>query len=416
MRPLEDVRIIAIEQYGAGPWGSVHLADLGAEVIKIEDPRFGGDVGRYVPPYGEEEDSLFFEAFNRNKRSLSLDLSTPAGRQVFEDLVRVSDAVYSNLRGDVPAKMRITYDDLKHLNPAIVCCSLTGFGMTGPRQKEPGYDYVLQGLAGWMDLTGEPGGPPAKSGLSLVDYSGGFVAAISLLSGLHAARRDGVGMDCDVSLYDTAISLLNYPAAWHLNAGFIPTRTAHSAHPSLVPFQAFQAADGWLIIGCAKEKFWTRLVDVLGHSEWAADPHFKTFADRRVHKDQLIPMIEDVLARRTVDDWLADLYAAGIPCAPINDVEKALKDEHTIARGLIVETEHPRFGTVSQVASPVRVGSETPTYRRAPLRNEDMNHVLTEIASYDEADIAKLANEGAFGDEHRRSPDSPAYEVQGAAR
>lgn len=219
MKPLEDVRIIAVEQYGAGPFGSVHLADLGAEVIKIEEPRSGGDVGRYVPPYGEGEDSLFFETFNRNKRSLSLDLSTDAGRRVFEDLVKVSDVVYSNLRGDVPKKIGITYDDLKHLNPAIVCCSLTGFGMNGPRSREPGYDYVLQGLAGWMDLTGEPDGPPTKSGLSLVDYSGGFVAAISLLAGLHAARRDGVGMDCDVSLYDTAIGLLTYPAVWHLNAG-----------------------------------------------------------------------------------------------------------------------------------------------------------------------------------------------------
>ena len=162
MKPLQDVRIISLEQYGAGPFGSVHLADLGAEVIKIEDPRVGGDVGRYVPPYFEGEDSLFFETFNRNKKSLSLDIKTPEGRAVFEDLVRNADAVYSNLRGDVPEKIGITYDQLKHLNPAIVCCSLTGFGMTGPRQKEPGYDYVLQGLAGWMELTGEPDGPPTN--------------------------------------------------------------------------------------------------------------------------------------------------------------------------------------------------------------------------------------------------------------
>lgn len=415
MKPLEDVRIIAVEQYGAGPWGSVHLADLGAEVIKIEDPRFGGDVGRYVPPYCAGEDSLFFEAFNRNKRSLSLDLSTPAGRQVFEDLVRVSDVVYSNLRGDVPAKIGITYDDLKHLNPAIVCCSLTGFGMSGPRRSEPGYDYVLQGLAGWMHLTGEPDGPPTKSGLSMVDYSGGFVAAIALLSGLHAARRDGVGMDCDVSLYDTAISLLNYPAAWYLNEGFTPTRTSHSAHPSLVPFQAFEAIDGWMIVGCAKEKFWTRLVDVMGHPEWLDDPRFRTFGDRRVHKDDLIPLLEEIFAKRTVDEWLSDLYPAGIPCAPINNVEKALGEEHTAARGLIVETQHPRFGTVRQVASPVRVGNQTPTYRRAPLRNEDMAYVLEDIAKYDQAQIAHLAGDGAFGDDHRHAPASPAYEVEGAA-
>lgn len=399
MKPLEDVRIIAIEQYGAGPFGSVHLADLGAEVIKIEEPRSGGDVGRYVPPYGEGEDSLFFETFNRNKRSLSLDLSTDAGRRVFEDLVKVSDVVYSNLRGDVPKKIGITYDDLKHLNPAIVCCSLTGFGMTGPRSEEPGYDYVLQGLAGWMDLTGEPDGPPTKSGLSLVDYSGGFVAAISLLAGLHAARRDGVGMDCDVSLYDTAIGLLTYPAVWHLNEGFTPERTRHSAHPSLVPFQAFQASDGWFIVGCAKEKFWTRLASVIGRPEWAEpESGFGSFADRRRNKDKLIPLLEEIFRKRTVDEWLEDLYAASIPCGPINNVEQAMNEEHTRARGLRVKTEHPRFGTVEQLASPVRVGSEPPEYRRAPRRNEDFDLVVREIVGYDDATVEELRAGGAFGD------------------
>jgi len=398
MRPLEDVRIVAVEQYGAGPFGSLHLADLGAEVIKIEDPRVGGDVGRYVPPYAEGEDSLFFEAFNRGKRSLSLDMTTEAGRTVFEDLVRVSDAVYSNLRGDVPSKLRITYDDLQHLNPAVVCCSLTGFGMTGPRRGEPGYDYVLQGLAGWMALTGEPDGPPTKSGLSLVDYSGGFVAAISLLAGLHGARRDGRGMDCDVSLYDTAIGLLTYPAVWHLNAGFQPARTRHSAHPSLVPFQAFAAKDGWLVVGCAKEKFWARLTEVLGHPEWAVDPRFATFAERQRNSDVLLPMLEAEFLTRTVDEWLEPLYAASIPCGPINDVERALTEEHTRARDLVVTTEHPRYGTVRQLASPVRVGSEQPQYRRAPMRNEDFDYVVRDLLRYDDARIAELGGAGAFGE------------------
>lgn len=397
MKPLEDVRIIAIEQYGAGPWGSVHLADLGAEVIKIEDPHSGGDVGRYVPPFAEEEDSLFFEAFNRNKRSLSLDLTNRRGREVFEELVRNADVVYSNLRGDVPAKISITYDDLKHLNPAIVCCSLTGFGMSGPRQSQPGYDYVLQGLTGWMDITGEPGGPPTKSGLSLVDYSGGYVAAIAVLAGLHSARRDGVGMDCDVSLFDTAIAMLNYPAAWHLNAGFEPVRTRHSAHPSLVPFQAFEASDGWLVLGCAKEKFWVRLVDHLGHPEWAEDPKFRAFSDRQRHKDELISLLEAEFLTRTVDDWIADLSAEGIPCAPINTVAKALTDEHTLAREMVVQTDHPRFGTIRQVASPVRVGSESPTYRRAPLRNEDLAYVMQNVAGYEFQQIEVLERAGAFG-------------------
>ena len=397
MRPLEDIRIIAVEQYGAGPFGSVHLADLGAEVIKIEDPSVGGDVGRYVPPFAEGEDSLFFEAFNRNKRSISLNLSTPAGREVFEDLVRNADAVYSNLRGDVPEKIKIRYDDLKHLNPAIVCCSLTGFGMTGPRRNEPGYDYVLQALAGWMDLTGEPEGPPSKSGLSMVDYSGGFVAAISLLAGIHAARRDGLGMDCDVSLYDTAIGMLTYPAAWHLNAGFQPARTRHSAHPSLVPFQAFEAKDGWIVVGCAKEKFWQRLVVVLEHEEWGTDPRFATFADRDRNREVLLAMLEELFLTRTMDEWLEPLGAAAIPSARVNDVSAALVEPHTAARDLIVETEHPRYGTLRQVASPVRVGNQPPAYRRAPQRNEDADHVLTGILGYGAEQVAGLSEHGAFG-------------------
>ena len=403
MKPLEDVRIIALEQYGAGPFGSVHLADLGADVIKIEDPAVGGDVGRYVPPYTEGEDSLFFETFNRNKRSLSLDLSNPSGRKVFEDLVRTSDAVYSNLRGDVPAKIGITYDDLKHLNPEIVCCSLTGFGMTGPRSTEPGYDYILQGLAGWMSLTGDPDGPPTKSGLSLVDFSGGFVAALSLLSGLHAARRDGVGGDCDVSLYDTAMSLLTYPATWHLNAGFEPVRTKNSAHPSLVPFQAFEASDGWLVVGCAKEKFWERLVVAIGHPELGTDPRFTTFALRGEHRDELLPTLEQIFAGKPVQHWLSLLRPAGVPSGPINDVAQALTEPHTLARDLVVATEHPRYGTLRQVASPVRFGSTPPQYRRAPERNEHFDEIIGAELGYDDETIAHLAAQGAFGPDADRS-------------
>ncbi len=416
MKPLADLRIIAVEQYGAGPFGSMHLADLGAEVIKIEDPRVGGDVGRYVPPYSEEEDSLFFEAFNRNKRSISLDLTTAAGRELFEELVKVSDVVYSNLRGDVPEKIGIKYDDLKHLNPAIVCVSLTGFGMTGPRQKEPGYDYVLQGLAGWMELTGEPDGPPTKSGLSMVDYSGGFVAAISLLAGVHAARRDGVGMDCDVSLFDTAISMLTYPATWHLNAGFEPVRTRHSAHPSLVPFQAFEASDGWMVVGCAKEKFWQRLAVVVGHPEWAEeDSPYGDFSKRRERSEELLGQLEEIFRRRSVDDWLTELYAASIPCGPINDVDKALKDEHTAARGLVVTTEHPRYGTIEQLASPVRVGGTPPTYRRAPQRGEDLEFVTREVLSLDEEAVTVFQDKGAFG-AVTTTQEKPTSETEAAAR
>jgi crotonobetainyl-CoA:carnitine CoA-transferase CaiB-like acyl-CoA transferase len=390
MMPLSDVRIIAIEQYGAGPFGSVHLADLGAEVIKIEDPSSGGDIGRYVVPEQHGEDSLFFETFNRNKRSLGLDISTPAGRAVFEDLVRVSDVVHSNLRGDVPAKLKIRYDDLKHLNPAIVCSSLSGFGMTGPRSVEPGYDYVLQGMAGWMDLTGEPDGPPTKSGLSLVDYAGGLVAAGSILAALHAARRDGIGADCDISLFDTAISMLTYPAAWQLNGDFEPKRTHHSAHPSLVPFQAFPTGDGWLVIACPKEKFFRRLAQVVQRPEWLSDPRYQDFAARRENAEALLGELEEVFASGTTEHWLALLREAGVPCGPVNTVAEALRDPHTLARGMVVETEHPYFGTVRQVASPFRVGSGERRYRRGPQRDEDADYVFTELLGYDADRIEEL--------------------------
>jgi len=391
VKPLEDLRIIAIEQYGAGPFGSVHLADLGAEVIKIEDPASGGDVGRHVPPYQEGEDSLFFEAFNRNKRSVSLNLNTVAGRTVFNDLVRVSDVVFSNLRGDVPAKIGITHADLRHLNPAIVCCSLSGFGMTGPRSAEPGYDYVLQGIAGWMDLTGEPSGPPTKSGLSLVDYSGGLVAAISMLAAVHAARRDGVGSDCDLSLFDTALSMLTYPAIWALNGDFVPTRTHNSAHPSLVPFQAFEASDGWIVIACPKEKFWKRLATTIGRPELGTAELYATFTARRENAGTLLPVLDAVFATRPALDWLTELRTAGVPCGPVNTVSEALVDPQTDARGMIVETEHPRFGIVRQVRSAVRVGDTTPEYRRAPLLNEDFDYVLRDVLNYDAERIAQFA-------------------------
>ena len=397
MRVLEDVRIIAVEQYGAGPFGSLHLADLGADVIKIEDPRTGGDVGRYVPPFAEGEDSLFFETFNRNKRSLSLDILNPAGRAVFEDLVRVSDAVYSNLRGDVPARLRLRYEDLRDVNPAVVSCSLSAFGMTGPRAAEPGYDYILQGMAGWMSITGEPDGPPTKSGLSLVDYSGGLVAAISLLAGLHAARRDGVGMDCDVSLFDTALGMLTYPATWHLTGGFEPVRTKRSAHPSLLPFQNFETADGWIVIAAAKEKFWQRLVEAIGRPELATDERSATFAARDANREELLEILDAAFRSQTSEHWLRVLGEAGVPCGPVNDVAGAMAEPQTVARDMVVETEHPRFGVVRQVASPVRVGEETPAYRRAPLRNEDAPAVLEELLGYDAARIAELTDAGAFG-------------------
>jgi crotonobetainyl-CoA:carnitine CoA-transferase CaiB-like acyl-CoA transferase len=397
MKPLEDVRILAVEQYGAGPFGTLHLADLGADVIKIEDPRTQGDVGRYIPPHQSGTDSLFFETYNRNKRTIDLDLLSPGGRAVFLDLVRVSDAVYSNLRGDTPEKLRIRYEDLRGVNPRIVCCSLSGFGMTGPRRKDPAYDYILQGMAGWQSVTGEPDGPPQKSGLSVVDFAGGYVSALALVIGVHAARRDGKGMDCDTSLFDVAIAMLGYLATWNLTAGDVPQRMPHSAHPSIFPFQNFQTADGWIVVACVKEKFWQRFCDVIGRGDLARNPRYADFSARRTHREELQAIIAPILLTKSSSTWLAALRAASVPCGPVNTIPEALQDPQTRARGMIVEYDQPTFGRVRSVASPVKVGSEAPSIRHAPLRNADAMPILRDLLHYDDSKIMHLREQGAFG-------------------
>ena len=395
MLPLADVRVVAIEQFGAGPWGTLQLADLGAEVIKIEDPASRGDVGRFVPPFQDGESSLFFETFNRNKKSVSLDLRHPDARGVFEDLVRASDVVYSNLRGDQPEKLGLTYAQLKDVNPRIVCCSLSGFGTTGPRAKEGGYDYMMQGLAGWMSLTGDPNGPPTKSGLSLVDLSGGYVSTIAVLAGLWRARRDGVGCDCDVSLFETALAELCYVGTWAASEGYVPPRRANSAHPSIVPFQNFETADGWIVVSCPKEKFWERLCEAIGRPELAAE--FPTFADRDRRRGELEPALAEVFRERTSEDWLATLAAAGVPSAPVNGVVEALEEAR------LVEYEHAQLGTVRQVASPLRLSDAEPPVRPAPGRGEHTEQVLVELCGYEPERVRALAASGVFGDEGKET-------------
>jgi len=391
--------VIALEQYGAGPWGTLQLADLGAEVIKIEDPASHGDVGRYVPPFAEGEDSLFFETFNRNKKSISLDLRHPGGRAVLEDLVRHSDVVYSNLRGDQPRKLGLTYDQLKHVSPRIVCCSLSGFGMTGPRAAEAGYDYMMQGLAGWMSLTGIPDGPPTKSGLSLVDLSGGYVSAIAVLAGLLRSRRDGVGCDCDVSLFETALAELVYVGTWAATKGYTPPRRHNSAHPSIVPFQNFATADGWIVVACPKQKFWERLCGAIGRPELAADDRFADFTGRDRNRDELLPILEEGFRARTSAEWLAVLTEAGVPTAAVNDVAGALADPQVQARGDVVEVEHPRLGRVRQVASPLRLSGAEAPLRRAPFRGEHTGQVLVDLCGYSPERLSALAAAGVFGDQ-----------------
>jgi crotonobetainyl-CoA:carnitine CoA-transferase CaiB-like acyl-CoA transferase len=298
-----------------------------------------------------------------------LDLRLEDGRERFERLVRVSDVVFSNLRGDQPEKLRLRYDDLKHLNERIVCCSLSGFGMTGPRAPEGGYDYMMQGLAGWMALTGEPDGPPTKSGLSLVDLSGGYVAALAVLAGLWRSRRDGIGCDCDVALLDVALHELMYIGTWAASHGYVPPRRSNSAHPSLVPFQNFETADGWIVVAAPKQKFWVRVCEAIGQPELASDPRFADFGARDRNREELVPILEEAFRARPSAEWLEVLRAVGVPSSPVNDVLAALGE------GGIVEYEHPSLGTVRQVASPLKLSDAEPPVGRAPFRGEHDDEV-----------------------------------------
>jgi crotonobetainyl-CoA:carnitine CoA-transferase CaiB-like acyl-CoA transferase len=393
---LAGLRIVTVSQFGAGPFGTQLLADLGAEVIKVEDPAVGGDVSRQVGPYAEDGDSLYFQAFNRGKQSLALDLTHPEGRAVLHDLVRVSHAVYNNLRGDLPARLGLTYATLREVNPAVVCCSLSGFGATGPRAAEPAFDYLIQGYAGWMSVTGEPDGPPGKCGVSVVDFAGGYASMAALLAGLWDAQRSGVGRDIDISLLDTAVSMLSYFAIWALNRDWQAARVEDSGHQSLVPAQSFPTRDGWIVVFCNKDKFWQALIDVLDLPEVGRDPRFATFAGRRAHKTALVPLLKARFAERTTAEWLARLRGR-VPCAPVNTLAQALDDEQVRAREMILEVTHPRFGVLREVGSPVRSAGPVAAPAPAPRLGQHTDQILRGLLQYDPARIAALRASGALG-------------------
>ncbi len=393
--PLAGVRILAVEQYGAGPFGTLYLADLGADVVKIEDPSVGGDVSRYIPPGQQGTDSLFFEAFNRNKRSIGLDLKSDAGREAFHHLVRSADAVFSNLRGDQAERLGLTYAALGPINPAIVCVALTGYGRRGDDAFLPGYDALVQAQSGWASLTGAPDGPPTKSGLSLADYIAGLTSVLGLVVGILDARRTGRGRDVDTNLYDSALAMLSYPATWFLSSGFVTRRLPLSAHPSVVPFQFFATADGHLAIACPKEKFFRELVRRLELPELLEDGRFADFERRRANRDELLGILSERFASRTTADWLEALRGA-VPVAPVRSLEEALDAVELAERGMLAEYEHPAFGRVRSVGVPLQFGGFEPEYRPGPAIGGDGADVLRE-AGLDDATIEALRDRGAFG-------------------
>ena len=391
--PLQGVRVLAVEQFGAGPWATMALADLGAEIIKVENPLTGGDVARYVTPYTGDQDSVYFQSFNRNKKSITLNLQHPRVNEILHPLAKASDAVFNNLRGDLPAKLGLDYPALKDLKPSLVCCSLSAFGRHTQRAAEPGYDYLMQGYAGWMSITGEAGGSPQKSGLSLVDLNGGICAALGAVSAILRARATGVGGDVDVNLFATALSQLGYVGAWHLTKGYQPERTPDSSHPSQIPSQVLPTQDGWLVVMCAKEKFYRKLVRILGAPALAADPRFDSFEHRLAHRDELVPLLKERTRKKPTAEWL-DLLKGEVPCAPVNSVQEAFADPQVAEDDMILDLPHPDFGTVKTVAGPIKIADAEVEHRRGPQLGEHTDEILQTLLDLSPEKIANYRREG----------------------
>jgi crotonobetainyl-CoA:carnitine CoA-transferase CaiB-like acyl-CoA transferase len=392
--PLDGVRVLAVEQYGAGPFGTQFLADQGAEVIKIENPNDGGDFARAIGPYFfTPDDSEFFHAYNRNKKSLTIDLSKSEGMAVFHDMVKTADAVASNLRGDVPDKLGLTYGVLKDINPKIVCAHLSAYGRKGPRADWPGFDYLMQAEAGYFSLTGEPGGPPARFGLSVVDQMTGLEIAYAVLAGITGARSSGQGRDLDVSLFDIALCNLGYPALWYLNEGHVTEREERSGHPSLTPCALYTTADGWIFIMCNKEKFWPVLCDALEHADWAADERFADFKGRLVHRALIQDMLDEALSAKSTAVWLK-VFAGKVPAAPINDIEQALDNPFVKDEGRLQSLELEGHGTYRAIDAPIKCDEPTPA-NPAPRLGQDTEALLTDLG-YDHARLAALKDGGVI--------------------
>lgn len=355
MRPLQGIRILSIEQFGAAPYGTMFLADMGAEVIKIENITIGGDPARHTGPfYLGDNDSQYFETWNLNKRSVALDLKSKNGRCAFERLVATADAVANNLRGDQSAKLGLEYSALAVINPRVVCLHISAYGRDDERASWPGYDYLMQAETGLMHLTGEPDGPPSRFGApSLIDHVTGLTATVGLLGALLHARQTGTGCDVDTCLFDVALHQLGYAATWYLNEGTVSTRQARSAHFSIAPVQTFPTSDGWVFVMCMTQKFWLSLLKVLGRRDLEERPEFATPSNRWEHRAQLSSILDEEFRRETTQTWIARLGGL-LPVAPVRTLSEALDGPEVRASDMVRTVPHPMRADFRVLANPLR--------------------------------------------------------------
>lgn len=406
MGALSHLRVLDLSRVLAGPWSGQILADLGADVIKVERPGNGDDTRSWGPPFlrdvrGENtSEAAYYLSANRNKRSVTIDFTQPEGQRLVRELVAKSDIVIENFKVGGLAAYGLDYQSLKALNPKLIYCSITGFGQTGPYAKRAGYDFMIQGLGGLMSLTGRPegeeGAGPVKVGVALTDILTGLYSTVAILAALAHRDQTGIGQHVDMALLDVQVACLANQAMNYLTTG-TPPRRLGNAHPNIVPYQDFPTADGDFILTVGNDGQFRKFAEVAGQPQWADDPRFATNKLRVANRGELIPLIRQATVFKTTAEWVSQLEKAGVPCGPINDLAQMFQDPQVVARGLAVTIPHPLAGSVPQVASPIRL-SETPVeYRRAPpLLGEHTEAVLSEVLGLDTDAVHRLRSAGVL--------------------
>jgi crotonobetainyl-CoA:carnitine CoA-transferase CaiB-like acyl-CoA transferase len=392
--PLAGVRILDLSRILSGPFATMIFADLGADVIKLENPTTGDDTREWAPPY-QGDQSAYFLSVNRNKRGIAVDLKSEQGREIALRLAERADVVVENFRPGTAGRLGLGYDALSARNPRLIYASISGFGQTGPYASEPGYDAIAQALGGVMSVTGEADGEPVRVGNSAADTFAAMWASVGILAALHARHATGRGEWIDISLLDGQIASLTYLAGGYFASGEVPRRYG-SAHPSIVPYQALRTQDGYLMVAVGNDALWQRFAPLIGLDELADDPRFATNPQRVAHREELIPLIETALASKGSAAWADDLSRVGIPAGAINSIDAALVHPQVQARGMVLTAEHPTAGTLRMTGSPIKLSEYTATVRRPPpTLGEHTDEVLGELG-YSPADIAAMRDSGAI--------------------
>ena len=389
---LEGITVLDLSRVLAGPLCTMMLADLGADVIKVERPGEGDETREWGPPWAGNE-SAYYLSVNRNKRGITVDLKAEEGREVVRRLAATADILVENFKTGTLDSMGLGYDVLASVNAGLIFCAITGYGQTGPDRDQPGYDFAIQGRGGIMSITGEPEGPPMKVGLAIVDVTAAQYAAIAILAALEARRKTGRGQYIDISLLDSQVAWLINRAGNYLVGGAEPQRHGN-AHPSIVPYESFRARDKWFNVAVGNDSQFSRLAETVGAPELAADPRFVTNPARVEHRGELVELLSDCLRRRDAEEWLAVFREQKIPGGPINSIPEVLADPQVRARDMVVEMPHPTAGTVRLVGSPLKLSENPPVYmRHPPLLGEHTDEVLAELG-YGAAEVRRLRQQG----------------------